>query len=254
MKKPGNLLRLLLTVLAMAFLVPVPAPAAGVPDFVSLAKELKPAVVNISTSRLVKPKRPRLPDSQIPRKRLLRPVLQPVFPGPAHGSRTRSAPWAPGSSSPRTATSSPTSTWSRGPTRSRCVWTTAAAYRRGQGADRKLDIALLKIDAGGDLPVARLGDSDALQVGEWVMAIGNPFGLVRDGDRRHRLGQGPGHRRRALRRFHPDRRLHQPRKFRGPALRIPGEVVGINTAIVAGGQGIGFAIPINEASRRYCRS
>jgi serine protease Do len=116
-----------------------------------------------------------------------------------------------------------------------------------KGGDEKLDIALIKIDAKGNLPVAPLGDSDTLEVGEPVMAIGNPFGLAQTvtagivSAKGRVIGSGP------YDDFIQTDASINPGNSGGPLFNSKGEVVGINTAIVAGGQGIGFAIPINMA-------
>lgn len=115
------------------------------------------------------------------------------------------------------------------------------------GQDQKLDIALIKISANGNLPVATIGDSDALKIGEWVLAIGNPFGLggtVTAGivsQKGRVIGAGP------YDNFIQTDASINPGNSGGPLFNIRGEVVGINTAIIAGGQGIGFATPINMA-------
>jgi len=117
------------------------------------------------------------------------------------------------------------------------------------GRDPKTDLALIKIDADEDLPVARLGDSDKLEVGEWVIAIGNPFGLEHTvtagiiSAKGRVIGAGP------YDDFLQTDASINPGNSGGPLFNLKGEVVGINTAIVAGGQGIGFAIPINMAKR-----
>lgn len=115
------------------------------------------------------------------------------------------------------------------------------------GTDARLDIALIKIDEGEDLPTAVLGDSDKLQIGEWVMAIGNPFGLshtVTSGivsAKGRVIGAGP------YDNFIQTDASINPGNSGGPLFNLKGEVIGINTAIIAGGQGIGFATPINMA-------
>jgi serine protease Do len=115
------------------------------------------------------------------------------------------------------------------------------------GRDPQTDVALIKIEAKRDLPLAPLGDSDRLQVGEWVMAIGNPFGLgntvtVGIASAKGRIiGAGP------YDDFIQTDASINPGNSGGPLFNMNGEVVGINTAIVATGQGIGFAIPINLA-------
>lgn len=112
-----------------------------------------------------------------------------------------------------------------------------------KGADDKLDIALLKINDTKPLPAAELGDSDALEVGEWVMAIGNPFGLAHTvtagivSAKGRVIGSGPYDDY-----IQTDASIN-PGNSGGPLFNSAGRVIGINTAIIAGGQGIGFAIP-----------
>jgi Do/DeqQ family serine protease len=115
------------------------------------------------------------------------------------------------------------------------------------GGDQKTDIAVIKITAV-DLPVAVLGDSDKLDVGQWAIAIGNPFGL----DRTMTVGviSATGRSNMGIETYEnfiqTDASIN-PGNSGGPLLNVYGEVIGINTAIVAAGQGIGFAIPINMA-------
>lgn len=115
------------------------------------------------------------------------------------------------------------------------------------GGDQKTDIAVIKIKAA-DLPVAVLGDSDKLEVGQWAIAIGNPFGLERSmtvgvisATGRSNMGIE------TYENFIQTDASINPGNSGGPLLNIHGEVIGINTAIVAAGQGIGFAIPITMA-------
>ena len=116
------------------------------------------------------------------------------------------------------------------------------------GKDQKTDVAVIKISAPQDLPTAPLGDSDRLEVGEWVMAIGNPFGLdhtvtsgIVSAKGRH-IGAGP------YDDFIQTDASINPGNSGGPLINLRGEVVGINTAIFSGtggNIGIGFAIPTN---------
>lgn len=118
------------------------------------------------------------------------------------------------------------------------------------GLDTKTDLAVLKIDDDGLAP-ARLGDSDALSVGEWVVAIGNPFGLsstitagIVSAKGRSRVGLAD------YEDFIQTDAAINPGNSGGPLVNLRGEVVGINTAIATrsgGYMGIGFAIPINMA-------
>jgi len=118
------------------------------------------------------------------------------------------------------------------------------------GTDKKTDLALLKIDAPTALPAVSFGDSDAIRIGDWVMAVGNPFGLggsVTSGivsARGRDLNSGP---------FDDflqiDASINQGNSG-GPTFAMNGEVIGINTAIFSpngGSVGIGFAIPSNLA-------
>ncbi|MBI3091737.1 MAG: DegQ family serine endoprotease [Candidatus Tectomicrobia bacterium] len=115
------------------------------------------------------------------------------------------------------------------------------------GRDDKTDLGLLKIDKEVKLTAARLGDSDTLKVGEWVMAIGNPFGLGHTvtvgivSAKGRIIGSGP------YDDFIQTDASINPGNSGGPLFNTAGEVIGINTAIIAQGQGIGFAIPVNMA-------
>jgi Do/DeqQ family serine protease len=122
------------------------------------------------------------------------------------------------------------------------------------GIDPRTDVALLKIEPREKLTVAPLGNSSKQKIGSWVIAIGNPFGLSHTVTAGIVSGKG-------RRNVHPDTRTVMGRQMYenfiqtdasinpgnsgGPLINIRGEVIGINTAINAAGQGIGFAIPIN---------
>jgi len=115
------------------------------------------------------------------------------------------------------------------------------------GRDPKTDLAVLKVEPKGSVPAATMGDSDQLQVGDWVLAIGNPFGLshtVTSGivsAKGRVIGAGP------YDNFIQTDASINPGNSGGPLYNMKGEVVGINTAIIPQGQGIGFAIPIDTA-------
>lgn len=117
-----------------------------------------------------------------------------------------------------------------------------------KGRDPMVDLALLKIESPGhNLPSLAFGDSNAIQVGDWVLAVGNPFGLshtVTQGiisAKGRVIGAGP------YDDFLQTDASINPGNSGGPLVNLKGEVIGINTAIVASGQGIGFAIPSNMA-------
>ncbi len=115
------------------------------------------------------------------------------------------------------------------------------------GRDPKTDLALLKIDAGEPIPSATMGDSEKLRVGDWVLAIGNPFGLqhtVTSGivsAKGRIIGAGP------YDDFIQTDASINPGNSGGPLFNMEGKIVGINTAIIPQGQGIEFAIPVNTA-------
>ena len=118
------------------------------------------------------------------------------------------------------------------------------------GRDPKTDLAVLKIEPRSELPVVKMGDSDALQIGDWVLAIGNPFGLSNTvtagivSAKGRAIGAGP------YDNFIQTDASINPGNSGGPLFNQRGEVVGINTAIFSrsgGNIGIGFAAPINQA-------
>ena len=116
------------------------------------------------------------------------------------------------------------------------------------GADTKTDVAVVKVDAKGPLPTALLGDSSKLEIGQWAIAIGNPFGL----DRTVTVGVVSGMGRADVgvaqyENFIQTDASINPGNSGGPLINSRGEVIGINTVIMSVGQGIGFAIPINMA-------
>lgn len=122
------------------------------------------------------------------------------------------------------------------------------------GTDEATDLAVIKIDAGKDLPVAKLGNSDGVQVGDWVLAIGSPFGLqatVTAGiiSAKDRTGMGG-----QFQRFLQTDAAINPGNSGGPLVDMAGQVIGINTAIITGSrgyEGVGFAMPSTTAINVY---
>ena len=123
---------------------------------------------------------------------------------------------------------------------------TAAPTRpRYWGGDPKTDLALLKIEEKVKLPAVTFADSDSIAPGDWVIAIGNPFGLghtvtagIVSGTGRS-IGSGP------YDNFIQTDASINPGNSGGPLFNLSGEVIGVNTAILPHGQGIGFSIPVN---------
>lgn len=120
------------------------------------------------------------------------------------------------------------------------------------GSDRLTDVAVIKIEAN-NLPVVTLGNSEQLKPGEWAIAIGNPLGL----DNTVTTGIISATGRSSSQVGVPDKRVAfiqtdaaiNPGNSGGPLLNASGQVIGVNTAIIQGAQGLGFAIPINTAQR-----
>jgi Do/DeqQ family serine protease len=118
------------------------------------------------------------------------------------------------------------------------------------GRDSQTDLAVIQVQRDRDLPEASLGDSDLLRVGEWALAIGNPFGLnhtvtvgvISATGRAEPASAGYAHL------IQTDASIN-PGNSGGPLLNVKGEVIGINTPIATPGRGIGFASPINLAKR-----
>ena len=113
------------------------------------------------------------------------------------------------------------------------------------GTDSRIDIALVKIDTTADLPFVASGESEGMKVGDWVVAIGNPFGLSHTvtagiiSAKGRVIGAGP------YDDFIQTDASINPGNSGGPLFNLSGEVIGINTAINAAGQGIGFAVPMD---------
>jgi serine protease Do len=218
------------------------------PDFVDLAKRLKPTVVNISTAKVI-----------TPQKRLKRPSPSPFGTDPFEDFFERFFEGAPQRPHKERSLGSgfiisdqgyilTNNHVVAGATEIKVKLADGREFKGEiKGLDEKLDLALIKIEAKDHLPVAALGDSDAIQVGEWVMAIGNPFGLAQTvtagivSAKGRVIGSGP------YDDFIQTDASINPGNSGGPLFNSRGEVVGINTAIVAGGQGIGFATPVNMA-------
>lgn len=117
------------------------------------------------------------------------------------------------------------------------------------GFDKETDLALLKIESKEKLPFIKFGDSDKLEVGEWVLAIGNPFGLDHSVTAGILSAKFRNIDSTSFVRFLQTDASINPGNSGGPLLNMDGEVIGINTAISAQGQGIGFAIPSSLASK-----
>ena len=122
------------------------------------------------------------------------------------------------------------------------------------GADQETDLAVIKIEADHELPTAKLGNSDSVRVGDWVLAFGSPFGLqatvtagIVSAKDRNNIG-------RQFQRFIQTDAAINPGNSGGPLVNMAGEIIGINTAIFTGSrgfEGVGFALPSNTAIGVY---
>lgn len=250
MRHLGNCL-LPLLILSLSFCVPTYSSAKTVsPDFVELAKNLKPSVVNISTAKVLKKQKRQLRQN---------PFGPPSGGDPFQDFFDRFFEEQPQNNLRQSSLGSgfiisedgyilTNNHVVNGADEVKVKLTDGREFKAViKGQDEKLDLALIKIDKQSHLPVAKMGDSDQIQVGEWVMAIGNPFGLsatVTAGiisAKGRVIGSGPYDDY-----LQTDASIN-PGNSGGPLFNSAGEVVGINTAIIAGGQGIGFAIPVNMA-------
>ncbi len=218
------------------------------PDFVALAEQLKPAVVNINTSKTVQSRRPSLPGLRGPQRDLFEDFFEHFFQDQPNRSRQQRSLGSGFIISDDGYILTNHHVVSDADEIKVKLADGRSFTAELQGGDSKLDLALLKIDTGSEkLPVASLGNSESLKVGEWVMAIGNPFGLAQTvtvgivSAKGRVIGAGP------YDDFIQTDASINPGNSGGPLFNVRGEVVGINTAIVAGGQGIGFAIPVDIA-------
>jgi serine protease Do len=227
-------------------------PTVQVPNFAELAEHLKPAVVNISTTQVMKGQRRSMPRMPFPNPFGERDPFEEFFErffggeNPQREFRRRSL--GSGFILNREGYIVTNNHVVENASDIKVSLSDKEEYdAKVIGRDPKTDVALIKIEAKKDLPAASLGDSDRLRVGEWVMAIGNPFGLghtVTTGivsAKGRIIGAGP------YDNFIQTDASINPGNSGGPLFNMNGEVVGINTAIIATGQGIGFAIPINVA-------
>jgi serine protease Do len=249
-KNAVSAVRLLVAGLVFSLAIPALSSArTASPDFVELAKKLMPSVVNIRTAKVIKPRaqqqRPRMQspfdnffddffgqfNGQMPQQRQRREQsLGTGFIISADGYILTNNHVVSGADEVM-------------------VKLSDGREIKGEikGTDEKLDLALIKVSDKEVFHSADLGDSDVLNVGEWVMAIGNPFGLSQTvtagivSAKGRVIGNGP------YDDFIQTDASINPGNSGGPLFNADGKVIGINTAIIAGGQGIGFAIPINMA-------
>jgi serine protease Do len=250
--------------LALAGLAPAPAMAQGLPDFTELVERVGPAVVNIRTTERARAARGANPEMDEEMLEFFRRfgIPTPGQPGtPGQPNVPRRTPQQPDGEPQQRGVGSGFILSADGYVMTNAhvvdgadeVFVTLTDKRefkaRVIGADKRTDVALVKIEATG-LPIVRIGDVGRLKVGEWVMAIGSPFGLE------NTVTAGiVSAKARDTGEFLPFIQTDvaiNPGNSGGPLINMRGEVVGINSQIYSrsgGFMGISFAIPIDEASR-----
>ncbi len=242
-------LAILLSALLLGCAAALCSPAAAAPpDFAELADQLMPSVVNISSSKTAKRRAAPVPQPGQPGGDLFDEFFERFFRGTPEQQPRPQQSLGSGFIISADGFILTNDHVVSGADKVKVHLSDGRNFTAEvKGLDPKLDLALLKIDTGETLPVARLGDSDTLRVGEWVMAIGNPFGLNQTvtvgivSAKGRVIGAGP------YDNFIQTDASINPGNSGGPLFNLQGEVVGINSAIVADGQGIGFATPINAA-------
>jgi serine protease Do len=226
--------------------------SAQLPDFVSLAKKMRPIVVNISTTQMSDVRGQQEFGSPFGEEDPFNDFWKRFFGGPLPRGRQRQQ--SLGSGFIIDADGSILTNNHVVENAQKIVVKLLGDDQEYEakviGRDPKTDIAIIKINTKTNLPTANFGDSDKLEVGEWVVAIGNPFGLdstvtsgIVSAKGRH-IGQGP------YDNFIQTDASINPGNSGGPLINLRGEVIGINTAIFSrtgGNMGIGFAIPVNLA-------
>ena len=217
------------------------------PAFVELAKHLKPAVVNISSKQIEGKAAPSRSPFGREENDPFQEFFDRFFGGRGNPRRQRSG-LGSGFIINSTGYIVTNNHVVEGATEIKVTLATKEEFDATLvGRDPKTDLALIKVSSPKPLPTVPFGNSDALEVGEWVLAIGNPFGLghtVTSGivsAKGRIIGAGP------YDDFIQTDASINPGNSGGPLFNMRGQVIGINTAIVSGGQGIGFAIPINLA-------
>jgi serine protease Do len=234
---------------------PAEVPRIQAPNFAELAEQLQPAVVNISTTQVLRGRQRQSPDLPSPRpfgergeRHPFEEFFERFFGGGSPQRELRRSSLGSGFIINKDGHIVTNNHVVENATDIKVSLSDKEEFdAKVIGRDPKTEVALIKIEANRDLPVVPLGNSDQLRVGQWVIAIGNPFGLghtVTAGIASAKgriIGAG------AYDDFIQTDASINPGNSGGPLFNLNGEVVGINTAIVASGQGIGFAIPVNLA-------
>ena len=246
----------------------VPPPQQLSSAFAQIAKQIEPSVVNINTESTVKPRRRRLPPGhpggdQGGEENPFQDFFDRFFGGPGEGG-------GEGSGVRERSLGSGVIADPKGFILTNEHVVDKAERIRVQlksdppgvlhdakviGSDKETDLAVIKIDVNQALPAAKFGNSDGMQVGDWVLAVGSPFGLeetvtagIVSAKGRNIVPQ------RQFQSFIQTDAAINPGNSGGPLVNMAGEVIGINTAIFTqsmGYQGVGFALPSNTVVKVY---
>ena len=248
----GILKKAALTVTGIMFLVSTASAAPTLPDFVPLVKSAGPAVVNISTEREVSS--PVMGMFDIPGMERFFEQFGVPFGRQPQGKAPKQKSSALGSGFILSAdgyivTNNHVVEGADKVTVNLDGSKYSAMPAKIVGTDKETDLALLKVESDKPLPVLKFGDSDSMEVGSWVVAIGNPFGLSSTVTAGILSAKGRDIHSGPFDNFLQTDASINPGNSGGPLINMAGEVIGINTAISANGQGIGFAIPSNLAAQ-----
>jgi serine protease Do len=225
---------------------PVVAPPGGAPlSFADLAEALGPAVVNIKVTKVQKTEAPDFDDPDSPFGEMFKKFFGDV---PQMPKRYKTQGQGSGVIINTDGTVLTNNHVVEGANEIVVTLADKVEHKaKVLGRDSKTDLAVIRMEGKGPFKAAALGDSSISRVGEWVLAIGNPFGLSNTvtagiiSAKGRIIGAGP------YDDFIQTDAPINPGNSGGPLFNMKGEVIGINTAIVPNGQGIGFAIPINTA-------
>ncbi|PWB69535.1 MAG: peptidase [Holophagae bacterium] len=232
---------------ASAALPPLPPPSSY-PDFAALAARVTPAVVAVYTEDVVKPQEMRRYHQDVDPFEFF---FGPGFPRPDMRPRKRAGAGSGFFIDPDGLIVTNNHVV-EGAEKINVRLTDGTEMRaKIVGRDPATDVALIKVEGKGPFPSLPLGDSDALRVGEWVMAVGNPLAMEHTvtvgvvSAKGRRIGISPDPNASSFEDFIQTDAAINLGNSGGPLVNVRGEVAGMNTAINAGGQNLGFAIPVN---------
>jgi len=242
-----------IAVLLLAFASAAAAQVRDLPDFTRLVEEQGRAVVNISTTQAVRrsalPQIPNMDDEEV--QEFFRRFIPRQQPGPQQGPRPESRSLGSGFIVSGDGYILTNAHVIDGAEEVTVKFTDKREFKaKVIGADRRTDIALIKIEPGSPLPAVKFGDPNRLKVGEWVLAIGSPFGFENTVTAGIVSAKGRSLPQENFVPFIQTDVAINPGNSGGPLFNMRGEVVGINSQIYSrtgGFMGLSFAIPIDVA-------